>query len=100
MPSSLRRRRMSHDRRSFFARALAGAGALALSACKGPSETAWFPKMLDSAEGLTESVQRLFAGRSALAQEFTKADLSPFFKANGTLNPNTADYNASAANGF
>jgi DMSO/TMAO reductase YedYZ molybdopterin-dependent catalytic subunit len=91
---------MSADRRNFLARIAAGAGALALSACKGPSETEWFPKVLDSAEGFTKDVQRIFAGRNALAQEFTKADLSPVFKANGTLNPNTPDYNAAAANGF
>ena len=36
----------------------------------------------------------------ALAQEFTKADISPLFKANGTLNPGTPDYKAMAANGF
>jgi hypothetical protein len=44
---------MAHDRRNFLARAAAGASALVLSACKGPSETTWFPKVLDSAEGLT-----------------------------------------------
>src|SRR5580658_1572130 len=100
MPSTPRRPAMAHDRRNFLARAVAGAGALALSACKGPSETTWFPKVLDSAENLTESVQRLFAGPKTLAPEFTKADISPFFKANGTLNPGTVDYNAAVANNF
>jgi len=91
---------MAHDRRNFLARAAAGAGALALSACKGPSETTWFPKILDSAEGLTKQVQRLFAGPKTLAPEFSKADISPFFKANGTLNPGTDVYNTAVANNF
>ncbi len=39
-------------------------------------------------------------GPETLAPEFTKADISPVFKANGTLDPGTADYNAAAANGF
>ena len=39
-------------RRNFF-RAAAGAGALALSGCKGLSQTQWWPKVLASAEGLT-----------------------------------------------
>jgi DMSO/TMAO reductase YedYZ molybdopterin-dependent catalytic subunit len=91
---------MTHDRRRFLSRVAAGAGALVLAACKGPSETEWFPKILDSAEGLTRRAQRLFAGPRTLAPEFTKADISVLFKANGTLDPGTADYNAAVANGF
>jgi len=91
---------MAHDRRNFLARIAAGAGALTLGACKGPSETEWFPKLLDSAESLTKGVQRIFAGRNALAQEFTKHDISPLFKANGTLDPATSEYKNSLMNGF
>jgi DMSO/TMAO reductase YedYZ molybdopterin-dependent catalytic subunit len=86
-------------RRNFF-RAAAGAGALALSGCKGLSQTQWWPKVLASAEGLTRRAQRLVAGSWSMAPEFTKADIAPEFRANGTLNPNTPEYNALAANGF
>jgi DMSO/TMAO reductase YedYZ molybdopterin-dependent catalytic subunit len=35
-----------------------------------------------------------------LAPEFSKKDIAAVFRANGTLNPDTADYSAHAANGF
>ena len=35
-----------------------------------------------------------------MAQEFTEADLSPFFRSNGTANPNDATYQALAQNNF
>lgn len=91
---------MSADRRNFLASLSAAAGTLSLGACKGPSETEWFPKVLDAAEGWTKSAMRLFAGRNALAQEFSKADISPVFKANGTLSPDSDEYRAATANGF
>lgn len=87
-------------RRGFFGAVAAGASALALGACKGPSQTTWWPKVLASAEGLTKRAQRLVAGSWAMAPEFSKKDIAPEFRANGTLNPNTADYNAMVANGF
>src|SRR5277367_4313079 len=98
------RRRMAEmgkgTRRGFLGVAAAGAGTLLLNGCRGLSQTEWFPKVLDSAEGLTMRVQRLFAGSWSLAPEYKKADLSPTFKANGTLDPGTPAYTAMAANGF
>lgn len=87
-------------RRRFLGTAVASAGAFVLNGCKGLSETTWFPKVLDSAEGLTRRVQRLVAGSWALAPEYAKKDLSPVFKANGTLDPGTTQYHAMAANAF
>ena len=87
-------------RRGFFGAIAAGASALALSGCKGLSETTWWPKVLASSEGLTKRAERLVAGSWALAPEFSKADIAPEFRANGTLNPDTPDYNAMVANGF
>ena len=98
MPSNLRSRTMV-DRRNFF-RAAAASGAFALTGCKSLSETEWWPKVLASAEGLTKAAQRLIAGSWAMAPEFSKADIARQFRTNGTLNPNTPDYNALAANGF
>ncbi len=92
--------RPNRGRRNFLGAATAGAGALLLSGCKGLSETEWFPKLLDSAEGLTKRAQRLIAGSWSMAPEYTKADLSPVFKANGTLDPGTPSYQAMASNGF
>jgi DMSO/TMAO reductase YedYZ molybdopterin-dependent catalytic subunit len=88
------------DRRKFLKRAAATSSALLLGGCYDLSQTAWWPKMLGSAEGVTKAAQRLFAGRSALVPEYTKADISPLFKANGATGIFATSYNAMAANGF
>jgi len=88
------------DRRSFIGRALAGASTLLLSGCYDLSEKAWFTGILDKVEDLSRTAQHLFAGPHALAQEFTKADIAPAFRANGTIDPGTPDYQAHVASGF
>ncbi|MGH6608975.1 MAG: molybdopterin-binding protein, partial [Burkholderiaceae bacterium] len=45
-------------------------------------------------------VHQLIGSRPSMAQEFTDADLSPFFRSNGTDNPESAEYQALAKNGF
>lgn len=49
---------------------------------------------LQGVEKLTYKVQRALTGRTALAREFSKADISSDFKANGTLNPRDPAYEA------
>jgi len=88
------------DRRKFLKRATAVSSALLLGGCYDLSQTTWWPKVLGSAEGVTKAAQRLFAGRNALAPEYSKADISPLFKANGATGIFAASYNAMAANGF
>jgi DMSO/TMAO reductase YedYZ molybdopterin-dependent catalytic subunit len=88
------------NRRKFLSRFLAGAGTLSLAGCYDPSQTQWWPKVLDSAENVSRVAQRFFTGRHALAQEFSKADISPLFKANGATDPASSSYKAMAANGF
>ena len=90
----------NNSRRNFITGAALGLGALGLYLSRNLSETQWFPKVLDSAEGLTMRAQRLIAGSWSLAPEYSKADISQVFKANGTLNPGTPSYTAMAANGF
>jgi DMSO/TMAO reductase YedYZ molybdopterin-dependent catalytic subunit len=87
-------------RRKFLGWTAASAGALLLSGCRNLSDTEWFPKMLAGAEGLTYRVQRLIAGAWSMAPEYSKKDLSPVFKANGTLDPGTPEYAAMAAGDF
>jgi DMSO/TMAO reductase YedYZ molybdopterin-dependent catalytic subunit len=89
-----------NGRRRFLLRALAAGGTLLLSGCDRLSHSAWFTRMLDSAEKLTFGAQRLLLPRKAMAQEFTEADLSPDFRSNGTDNPANPMYQALAANQF
>ena len=88
------------SRRQFLRRAAGTAGALALSGCDALSQTEWFPRVLGAAEHLSNAAQHLIAGRSAMAQEFTAADLSPTFRSNGTAMPADPNYSALAASGF
>ncbi len=89
-----------NGRRRFLLRALAAGGTLLLSGCDRLSHSAWFTRMLDSAEKLTFGAQRLLLPRKAMAQEFTEADLSPDFRSNGTDNPANPIYQALVANQF
>jgi len=91
---------MVENRRNFLARAAAGAAMLALSGCSSLSQQKWVSDLLSDVEVLTRRAQRLFAGSHALAPEFSKSDIAPVFRANGTLNPDTTDYGTHAANGF
>ena len=59
------------DRRRFIARAAAGVTTLLLGACDKLSESRWFPRILDSAEGVTKRVQSILTGRDALAREYS-----------------------------
>jgi len=87
------------DRRRFFARTFAAAGALVLAGCNQLSRTDWFPRILGSAEKASEAAAKLLP-RKAMAQEFAEADRSPSFRSNGTADPDTETYRALAANGF
>jgi DMSO/TMAO reductase YedYZ molybdopterin-dependent catalytic subunit len=88
------------DRRTLLARALAGASTTMLAGCYDLSEKPWFTGILGEVENLTREVQHLFAGPHTLAKEFTKADIAPVFRANGTLDPGTPEYKAHEASGF
>jgi DMSO/TMAO reductase YedYZ molybdopterin-dependent catalytic subunit len=87
-------------RRRWLQRALAAAGGLALSACDRISQSERVNSTLDRAEGLTQGVQRLLLGRHALAPEYSANDVSTSFRANGTTNPDTEEYNRFAQSNF
>src|SRR2546425_1340758 len=88
------------DRRRFLVGALQAAGLLLLAGCDNLSRSEWFPRVLDSAEGLTRRAQRLITSRKAMAKEYTEAGLSPVFPSNGNRDPDNPDYQAMAQNGF
>ncbi len=84
-------------------RLLLGAGAsLMLSGCEkffdAVSQNKHVQSLLESAEGASRRAQRLLTRRGKLAQEFSPADISPAFRANGNPPPLTMDYSADAQN--
>jgi len=76
-----------------FLKATAGAASLvALAGCDNLTQSSWFPAILSQTEKLTGRVQRAITPTNALAKEYTEADLSAVFPANGNIDPGTADY--------
>jgi DMSO/TMAO reductase YedYZ molybdopterin-dependent catalytic subunit len=92
--------RLILSRRSLAAGAVASLGGLLLSGCDRLSRAPSFLKVLDSAEGLTYRAQRLLQSGQPLAREFSRADLSPVFKVNGTENPGGHAYTELLNSGF
>ncbi len=90
----------SVTRRRWLQRTLSVIGGLTLTACDRITESAGVNSTLDWAEGLNQRVQRVLLGRKALAREYSEKDISREFRANGTTNPNTDEYNALAKNRF
>ena len=88
------------DRRGFLGRGLAVAGAAALGGCDELSQQPWVRRVLDKAEILTRVAQRALISPTALAREYSEADISTEFKANGSTDPDDKDYKAHAANNF
>ena len=70
----------------------AGAGGLLLAGCDQLNRSPSFRRVLATAERLNLKSQRLIMGDQTLAREFTTADLSPVFKANGSVNPGSDEY--------
>jgi DMSO/TMAO reductase YedYZ molybdopterin-dependent catalytic subunit len=59
-----------------------------------------FQRVLAHAEDWTRASQRFLQGGGAMAREFSAADISPRFKANGTLQPGGDDYARHTEEGF
>jgi DMSO/TMAO reductase YedYZ molybdopterin-dependent catalytic subunit len=93
---------MSNDkvnRRGLLGGIAVGLGAL-LGGCDRVPENEAGRKILFSAEGLTYRVQRFLLRSGALAREYSEADITPHFRANGTNDPPDKDYRALARNNF
>jgi DMSO/TMAO reductase YedYZ molybdopterin-dependent catalytic subunit len=86
-------------RRQMLLRGSAAFGGVLLGGCDRLSESPSFHRILSSAEQLTYRAQRLIIGQS-LAREFTRAELSPVFRSNGTARPGSALYNQLLENEF
>lgn len=88
------------SRRKFIGSITLGASGLILSGCDRLDASPTFRGALRSAEGLTMRAQRLVIDRTALAREFSEADMSPIFRMNGTRMPDTPEYQRHLADGF
>lgn len=91
--------KLMNKRRRFLRDALALAGAVAVGGCDKLSETDWAPKILGSATALSHAAQGMLS-RNAMAREYSEADISPVFRANGSTDPQAPAYRALAANAF
>lgn len=86
------------SRRTFLRTAALAAPALALTSRQSQAFD-FQSDILDQGNWLSYRVQRLVGG-SALAPEFTTAEMSPVFRTNGNTLPGSAIYQTYAANGF
>lgn len=88
------------DRRRFLIRAGGGLSALMLAGCDRLTNSKSVRDTLASAQWLTRDVQHAIGGRQSLAREYTKADIAPVFRANGSTDPQNPEYLALVNDGF
>jgi DMSO/TMAO reductase YedYZ molybdopterin-dependent catalytic subunit len=79
---------------------LAGLGASLVAGCSKVGGSEPMQKLFGLADSWHKGFQRTLGGRDALAREFSPADISPYFRGNGTLDPGTDSYAAHQAAGF
>jgi DMSO/TMAO reductase YedYZ molybdopterin-dependent catalytic subunit len=87
-------------RRRLLARAAGGIGGLIVGGWDRIPNNFDFTRLLESAETVSRLAQRAVTPRAALAREYTEAELSPEFRANGTTEPSDPEYQRLAENGF
>ncbi|KQT48673.1 molybdopterin oxidoreductase [Aureimonas sp. Leaf454] len=90
------------SRRRFLTGSAVTAAGLSLTGC---FDAAGDPKgsvrgVLETANSLTYRVQRLLLSSDSLAKEFSESEIRQDARANGTVDPQDADYRRLAANGF
>ncbi|MGZ9113445.1 MAG: molybdopterin-dependent oxidoreductase [Brevundimonas sp.] len=87
------------NRRRWLTGAVATAGTALLAAC-GQAGISLAEQARRMGEGLTRRAQRLMIPRGALAPTYSRAEISPDFRANGSIDPAAADYVALKGGGF
>ncbi|MEQ1497382.1 MAG: molybdopterin-dependent oxidoreductase [Novosphingobium sp.] len=87
------------SRRKLFGLGAAGAGGLLLGGCDQLNDSQAFKGVLKGATGLNLRTHRLLMGNS-LAREFSEAEMSPVFKANGSISVADPAYRQQLAQQF
>jgi DMSO/TMAO reductase YedYZ molybdopterin-dependent catalytic subunit len=87
-------------RRAFLNRFLQALSLLGMVGCDRLSRDASFQEILSAGETLSRVAHKTLLPRKAMAQEFGERDLSPYFRSNGTSNPDNPAYQALGENGF
>jgi DMSO/TMAO reductase YedYZ molybdopterin-dependent catalytic subunit len=90
----------NNERRKFLERMALASGAVLLGGCDRLAENESVKSILAKADAPTDFALHALTPENALAREFSEADLSPVFKANGSTNPQTPEYLAMVANEF
>jgi DMSO/TMAO reductase YedYZ molybdopterin-dependent catalytic subunit len=88
------------DRRALLKRTAAAAGASLLAGCDRLSNARWFRRTLETGEDANLFVQRLLLSPAKLAPEYSEAEISPWFKPNGSTDPSDKSYKAMVKNNF
>jgi DMSO/TMAO reductase YedYZ molybdopterin-dependent catalytic subunit len=80
---------------------LAGIAATFTAGCSKIGDSKWFADVVGTAEGWHRGVHRaLGVGRIAMAPEYDRAEVSPFFRGNGSVEVSTPEYRQAEAEGF
>lgn len=77
-----------------------GAGGYLIANATSLTSSPTVAHIFKGVEDWTLAAQRALQSSKGLAPEYQTSDISPVFKANGTLNPNTEAYNAHVAANF
>jgi DMSO/TMAO reductase YedYZ molybdopterin-dependent catalytic subunit len=88
------------DRRALLKRSAAAAGASLLAGCDRLSNARWFRRTLETGEDANLFVQRRLLSPATLAPEYSEAEISPWFKPNGSTDPADKSYKAMAKKNF
>ena len=79
---------------------IAGLGALVAGACSKVADSRPGASLLNAAEDWHRWAHRALTGRKALAPEYPRSAISPFFRGNGSTTVSTPAYQAALASGF
>lgn len=79
---------------------IAGMAGLMAAGCSRVADSKLGQSLFDAAEGWHRQAHRALADRQALVPEFTRADLSPTFKGNGSVTVDSDFFRAQLASGF